>query len=50
MPWQSVPPLIIIGGAFTAIGALVPLVDVLTHGKVILAILTTKAVSYDVSD
>mmetsp|Transcript_803 Transcript_803/g.1030 ORF Transcript_803/g.1030 Transcript_803/m.1030 type:complete len:100 (+) Transcript_803:88-387(+) len=33
MPWQSVPPLIIIGGAFTLVGGLLPAVDMLTHGK-----------------
>lgn len=34
MPWQAVPPLIIIGGAFALAGAGLTGVDYLTYGKV----------------
>ncbi len=34
MPWQSVPPLIIICGAFTVTGILLSLTDKLAYGKV----------------
>jgi len=34
MPWQSAPPLIIIGGAFAATGLLLNGVDRLAYGRV----------------
>ena len=33
MPWQSAPPLIIIGGAFAATGILLKGVDTLAYGQ-----------------
>ena len=38
MPWQTVPPLLIICGAFTATGLGILLVDNLAYGKVYLEI------------
>ncbi len=34
MPWQSAPPLIIIGGAFALSGALLGGIDKLAYGRV----------------
>jgi hypothetical protein len=34
MPWQAVPPLLIIAGAFGLTGVLLKLTDYLAYGKV----------------
>ena len=39
MPWQMVPALTIIGGAFALTGTLLPIVDKLAYGKVSLLLL-----------
>lgn len=41
MPWQAVPALLVITGAFTATGVLMRLVDEVAYGKVIIYILLT---------
>jgi hypothetical protein len=46
MPWQAVPALMVIAGAFTATGVLMRVVDEAAYGKVSFIFIICNLISY----